>query len=159
MTDPVPERPILSANSVNDLIRGLLQVLSSHAVRSNRTTPKDGSELIDQESYSVRTIPEITANQNDWDVGKDKTMIRVSSDALRFITGIANGNVLAPGEGRAITLMNSGATNTIVLLEDDVNSAAENRMFLGAGVALLPNESVQLFWDITSNRWRRKATH
>lgn len=99
---------------------------------------------------TLATSPaQLTANQNDYNPGTG-VYFRLSSDASRDITGIANGV-----DGRRITLANVG-TNDIVLKNADANSTAANRLLTGTGadVTLGADDSAELIYDATTSRWR-----
>lgn len=92
---------------------------------------------------------QITANQNDYSPTgiTTTTVLRLSSDAARDITGITGGS-----SGRILILLNVGAFN--ITLKDDTTSTAENRFQLNGDIVLGPDESVWLWYDSTSSRWR-----
>ena len=95
------------------------------------------------------TKSQITANTNNYDPG-DSLVLRINSDASRTITGFQRGV-----SGRILILINVGAQN-IVLADEDANSTAANRMALHGSVNLTLNaeDSIMLWYDITSARWR-----
>lgn len=121
----------------------------------------DGSE--DEVSvdgrFSLRALtpPQITADQNDYAPESPATsrssFWRLSSDATRTITGIANGY-----NGRFLTLWNVGSAN-IILANESTSSTAVNRILTGTGadITLAPNEGVDLTYDATTQRWRVRA--
>jgi len=100
------------------------------------------------------TPAQITANQNDYaPTGFATTStLRLSSDASRNVTGLAGGT-----DGRIIIVQNVGTQN-IVLTNQDASSAAGNRFLFGADVELLPNYSITLRYDATTQRWRAITT-
>lgn len=98
----------------------------------------------------VLTPAQITATQNDYNPAglADATTLRLSSDALRPIHGIAGGTA-----GRVLHLINVGS-NPISLLSENAGSVAANRFLLRGTIYLEPGDSVTVWWDPTSSRWR-----
>lgn len=99
----------------------------------------------------VITPSQITADQNDYNPTSlsTATVLRISSDAFRVITGLQGGAL-----GRIIVLINVG-TNTIICTPNDAGSSAANRFQLSNGPLLLhADDAVTLRYDGTSNRWR-----
>jgi len=86
----------------------------------------------------------------------DATVLRLSSDAQRFISGLAGG-----ASGRVIKLVNVGSFE-IVLSSLNGSSSAANQFQLfpgqtGTGLQVLglqPHEEVELWYDPTNSKWR-----
>lgn len=100
---------------------------------------------------------QITADQDDYNPSGLSTAstLRLSSDAVRTITGIAGGS-----DGRVLMLHNVGSFD-IYLKEDDGSlSTAANRFYTPAGVwiRLAPKGFATLRYDGTSSRWRSIAS-
>jgi hypothetical protein len=95
--------------------------------------------------------PQITADQNDYNPTNlaTSTTLRLNSDATRNITGLAGGS-----DGRLIIIHNIGATNAIVLKDENAGSTAANRFALTADITLTADSVVLLQYDSTSSRWR-----
>lgn len=114
----------------------------------NSLTYKDGLQW----GYTLKTITkaQITANQNDYDLGEEN-IFRLSSNATRTITGITRGF-----SGKRIRLFNDGS-NRIQLADQSASSTAENRIITGTGTTFRVNagETVELEYDATESRWRR----
>jgi len=93
---------------------------------------------------------QITADQNDYNPTNlaTSTVLRLTSDATRNITGLQGG-----ADGRIICLLNVGS-NDIVLVNESASSTAGNRFTLAADFTMPPNESILLIYDSTSSRWR-----
>lgn len=92
----------------------------------------------------------ITSNQDDYTptgIGS-ATVLRLSSDAARDITGMAEH--LA---GKLLLVFNVGSFN-IVLKDESASSTAANRFALNGDITLQPDESAMLWYDATSQRWR-----
>jgi hypothetical protein len=92
---------------------------------------------------------QITANQNDYNPAglADATVVRVTTDASRTLTGLAGG-----AAGRLIIIRNVGSFD-LVLAPEDVGSSANNRFSIGTAITVLPTRSVTLMWDVTLSRW------
>lgn len=94
---------------------------------------------------------QLIANQDDWNPASLATaaVIRLSTDAARDLTGI-----IAQASGTRILLCNVGGFNCV--LKHDVTSTAANRFFGPGSVdfTLTPNKSVDIWYDVTSSRWR-----
>lgn len=82
-----------------------------------------------------------------------KTVLRLSSTGANSITGI-----VAPPAGKwtSLILMNVGSGN-ITLQNNDVGSVAANRFLMNGNTILAGEESVQIIYDQTSQRWREVA--
>lgn len=103
------------------------------------------------QAWDGKTTPtQITANQNDYNpTGLNRNYhIRLSSDASRDITGIVKGV-----DGQMFILHNVGSFN-IVLKDESASSTAANRFALNADVTIAPDQSVSIWYDSTSSRWR-----
>lgn len=96
------------------------------------------------------TPSQITANQNDYNPTGLSTasVLRLSSDASRDITGLAGG-----ADGRVLLVFNVGSNN-IVLKDESASSTAANRFALNGDITLAADNSVILWYDATSSRWR-----
>ena len=115
----------------------------------------DDEVAIDGRFSLVDTSPaQITANQNDYNpeltATNRATVWRLSSDASRNITGIANGL-----QGRLLVILNVGSFD-IVLTNQDASSLAANRIITGTGtsVTVAADERAILLYDSTTARWR-----
>jgi len=106
-------------------------------------------------SLVALTPAQITADQNDYNPESTATnrssFWRISSDASRAITGIANGL-----DGRFLVLVNVGS-NAITLKNEDAGSSAANRIITGIGatVTLDADDTAELIYDSTTSRWRQ----
>jgi hypothetical protein len=96
----------------------------------------------------ISTPAQITANQNDYAVSAIATVLRMSTDASRNMTGIAGGV-----SGRILKLINVG-TNPLVLKNADATSTAANRFDMGADVTLAAKQAINLWYDTTDSRWK-----
>lgn len=98
----------------------------------------------------VLTPSTITADQNDYNPTNLSTagVLRLASDALRNITGLAGG-----ATGRILFVHNVGSNN-IVLKDESASSSAANRFALTADVTLSADSVAVLQYDNTSQRWR-----
>lgn len=108
----------------------------------------NGKLLLD----SVSTPSQFTSNQNNFALSATAAVLRVSTDASRNLTGIANSGTMQ--DGRVLTIVNVGSNN-IVLTTEDTNSTAANRFALGeSNVTLKASESLTVWYDTTTDRWR-----
>lgn len=115
-----------------------------------------GTGLIDLQDgvkmTNVITPSQITSNQNNYaPTGYENcSIIRLSSDAERNITGIGGG-----ADGRMVVLLNIGSFN-IYLADESASSTAANRFATAevAGSYLNPGNFILLCYDGTSSRWR-----
>jgi hypothetical protein len=107
---------------------------------------------IDQDlALSGRSSPtQLSANTNNWAPVSLSTssVIRVSTDASRDLTGITGG-----ADGRILILVNVG-TNNLVLKNEDTNSTAANRFSFGSNRTLAGGDGLLLWYDTVSSRWR-----
>lgn len=93
---------------------------------------------------------QITAQQDDYAPPSFSTasVVRVSSNAARSITGLAGG-----AEGRVVLIFNVGSF-TITLEDEHSSSTAANRFALNADLSLTADTGALLYYDATSSRWR-----
>lgn len=92
----------------------------------------------------------ITADQNDYSPTglEDTSILRLATNASRNLTGLAGGS-----EGRLVVISNVGA-NDLVLKDENGASAVANRFALAGDIVISPDESLLLWYDATSSRWR-----
>lgn len=97
---------------------------------------------------------QITANQNDYNPTglADASVLRLSTDASRNVTGLQGGS-----DGRIIVIRNVGSNN-IVLKDEDSGSSAANRFALPSDVTLSADQQAILIYDSTSSRWGLLST-
>ena len=100
-------------------------------------------------STKVTTPAQIVANTNDYNPGT-AAFFRLSTDAARNITGIVAG-----ADGDILRVANVGNFN-IVLQNQNAGSAAANRLITGTGadITLTPDQTAEMVYDITSQKWR-----
>lgn len=99
----------------------------------------------------VITPTELDADTDDWapDGLSTAAAIRASTDASRTLSGLTGGSA-----SRQLFLFNVGA-NDLVLAHDATSTAANRFLCPGsANLTLHPNDSVRLWYDGTSSRWR-----
>lgn len=101
---------------------------------------------------SVATPAQITGNVNDYNPGAG-TIVRLSTDAARNITGLVAGS-----SGARRLLVNVGGFNA-VLTHQDAASSAVNRFLntTGANITLTPDQAAWTWYDATTQRWRAYA--
>jgi hypothetical protein len=95
------------------------------------------------------TPSQITANQNNYALPSNTDIVRLSSNAVRTITGFE------ADAGAVVTLYNVGGFDIRIDHEDTASTAA-NRVTsaTGADIVLSPNDNITLVYDSTSSRWR-----
>lgn len=106
---------------------------------------------------SILSPAQITSNQNDYNptglnsggAPNGATIVRLSTDASRDITSIVGGV-----SGRLLILANVGSQNIVLKDDDGATGTAANRLQLNADITLLPEQSIMLWYDGTSSRWR-----
>jgi len=93
---------------------------------------------------------QLTGDVNNYDPTGLSTasVLRLSSDASRTITGLAGGS-----DGRLLWLHNTGAEN-IVLADASGSSTEANRFALTGDTTLTPDTAVLVQYDATTLRWR-----
>lgn len=94
---------------------------------------------------------QITSNQNDYaPTGfSAASVVRISTDASRNITGLAGG-----AEGRTIIFVNAGG-NPAVLKDESTSSTAANRFGFGNDLTLAAKQGATLVYDGNASRWRQ----
>lgn len=130
-------------------ITGSIELRTS-SNNSSVTAEPNGVEIPKAERLTgVITPAQLTANTDNWNPTGLSTarVIRVSTDASRNLTGI-----VAQAAGTRLTLINVGTTDLVLI--DNLTSTAANRFELTANMTVSANESVELFYDTTSSRWR-----
>src|SRR3990167_475365 len=95
------------------------------------------------------TPAQITANSNDYNI-QSKDCLRLATDASRNITGFNGGF-----DGKFLYIFNVGSFN-IVLANQSASSVAANRIVThtGANLTVGASESIMLWYDQTTLRWR-----
>jgi hypothetical protein len=98
----------------------------------------------------VLSPAQLTASQNNYNPTglSTATVLRLSTDASRNITGLAGG-----AAGRIIVITNVGS-NDIVLVDSSGSSSAANQFQLDDDITLGADQSAVLQYDGTSSRWR-----
>lgn len=110
----------------------------------------NGGYFVANKPFSVVLTPsQITSNQDNYNPtgAGSADVLRISSDAARSITGLA-----FPAANKTILLANVGSFT--ITLKNDVTSTAANRFLIGADFELGANQTVMLYYDATSSRWR-----
>ena len=105
--------------------------------------------LAGETDTGVLTPAQFTANQDNYapTSGGSTTLWRLTSDASRDLTGIQ------AGSADLKLLFNVGSFD-IVLKDESASSTAANRFALNGDITLQPDNSVGLWYDSTSSRWR-----
>lgn len=91
-----------------------------------------------------------SANQDDYAFADDITSLRLSaSGASRNLSGL-----VAPTGAQLLMIHNVGTTYSIILKDESASSTAINRFALAGDVTLAPDQSVMIWYDTVSTRWR-----
>jgi hypothetical protein len=95
--------------------------------------------------------PQITSNQNDYSPTglSTATVLRLTSDAARDITGIAGGT-----DGRILIVGNDNASAAITLKDAGGGSTGANRFSFGADVVIPAKSRAIVQYDSTDTRWK-----
>lgn len=95
------------------------------------------------------TPTQITSNQDNYAPSGNATasVFRLSTDASRDLTGIANG-----ADGRILIVDNVGSFDLV--LKNDVTSTPANRFLFGFDFILLAGQGIALKYDPTAQRWK-----
>lgn len=97
----------------------------------------------------------VTGTTNNWAVGANTTIVRVTSDATRTVTGIDGGVA-----GRILVIMNVGS-NEILFDNENGSSDPENRLRMSNNTAwdlrgwTGGTDSITFEYDGTTSRWRQ----
>lgn len=142
----------LDADKVDGYEASALAVLAENETVTGAYTFSGGITASGQFTESGIITPTIlSANTDNWAPTSLSTarIIRLSTDASRDITGITAG-----ATGRRLLLCNVGAQNAV--LKHDATSTAANRFYCpgSADFTLNANDAVEIWYDITSARWR-----
>lgn len=95
--------------------------------------------------------PQLTGDEDDYAASGSATasVIRFSADAVRGITGLADGS-----EGRVMCLINTGAF-AVILRDENAGSSATNRFGFGSDLTLGAKQGALLIYDGNAMRWRQ----
>ena len=97
-----------------------------------------------------RTLTQLTADADDYDPGTG-TMLRISADAARTITGL-----VAAVDGQEVTFLVTGSY-PVTFAHQDAASSAANRIITAAGadVEVEPDMAFTAWYDAVDDRWRQ----
>ncbi|MDL5055884.1 hypothetical protein [Geitlerinema calcuttense] len=154
----------LRANSITDTAAGNLTISNGSGNSVFIQGGGDGGASVNftrrfnifTPALSINSPAQITANQNNYTFSGFGSLLRLSSDASRNITGLANTwGAVTNNAGDVLTIINIGS-NDIVLKHQDAASTDTNRFLnsTGADITLTANQAADLFYDGTTQRWR-----
>lgn len=105
---------------------------------------------VNHQFWNVVSPSQITSNQNNYNPTSASSahVLRLSTDAARDVTGFA-----FPAANKTILVHNVGSYN-LVLKDESASSTAAHRFALNADLTLGADQSVMLWYDTTSSRWR-----
>lgn len=149
-----------NADSVWDRTNNALYVCTTTGVAASAVWTL-ASTLGGSIAFSGDVTPaQITSTQNNYNPTGLSTasVLRLSSDAVRSITGIAGG-----ADGRILILMNVGSF-AINLVDESASTASDaaNRFNFSntngnQGTSITPRDSVTIIYDSTVSRWKMFA--
>jgi hypothetical protein len=148
MTDQIgPKKPPSFNEDTTEHLRQIADYVKAAGDRANATAPKDGSEATQMIAFDHLDFS-MTQNEDDLDLD-GYSVVRFDLDGAYDLTGIL------AGTGRWLMIINVSA-NTLTLKEQ-VTSAAANQLLLnnGGDLAVTQNDTVLLWYDATTARWRR----
>ena len=146
----------LAKVSANDTTSGFLNGKLVAGTNITLTELNDGAnetlEISAAGGVTIISPSSIGADQNDWSPTSWSTanLVRITSSAAYNITGLD-----ASATQIVKKLINVGSFN-IYLKHQDAGSIAANRMicFTGADIILQPDDSIDIFNDTATGRWR-----
>jgi hypothetical protein len=108
-------------------------------------------------AVAINSPTQFSANVDDLATAGDYGIIRISSDANRNLTGIVRPS--GTYKNCYCKLVNVGSYT--ITLVNDATSTAANRFLTGSGqdFKLAAGQSVDMFYDLTSSRWRLVGPH
>lgn len=154
-----PRSITLSGGSIADIATLRVNGMTTSGIGTALTSALlvAGREVLRGSLNLAPTTPaQLTADADDYQGmgtgSSQRSVVRVSSDAARTITGFDIG---AARVDDTIWLVNTGANN-IVLAHENVGSAAANRIIspTGANLVLGADAAALLWYDDTDSRWR-----
>jgi len=107
------------------------------------------NELSYEAHWGSNSPTQVVANQNDYDLGT-AIVHRFTTDASRTFSGF-----LAPLTEMTHVIVNVGSFNAVIA-HQSASSIAANRIITitAANVTLAPNDSLVIWYDIATGRWR-----
>jgi hypothetical protein len=148
------------ASVVWDITNDLLYVCTTSGVAAAAVWTQVGASLGGQLAVTGDITPaSLSADQDNYAPTGYATasVIRQNCSADVIITGLAGG-----AEGVVMDIHNVSTANTITLADGAIitTSTAANRFtFGGNSITLHPNQSIELWYDSTTSRWRQKGMH
>src|SRR5262245_14978390 len=134
----------------NETLREYLGLLHNAIAAMHDELASRINEFLSFQEFQNNNHPEITADQNDFDLGNG-IVHQLSTDAPRTITGI-----LAPSVARFAICLNNGTQN-ISFANMSGLSEASNRIVTSTGftVTIGANEAIALWYDLDIEHWRQ----
>lgn len=97
---------------------------------------------------------QIAAATNDYAISSTNAVTVVDADQTRAITGMTGG-----ADGRQHTLINDGASDSVLILRhDDTGSSAANRFTMMYDVVLEAGQAATFWYNSTASRWHLLST-
>lgn len=146
---PRPRTPSVWGGIQGD-IAGQTDLQAALALKSDDATVQAALALKANVAQTVEAFT-FTTKQNDLAVASGTTILRWNGAGTTGITGIA-----APSTARVVTIVNASTDYLLWLENENTASAAANRLMLPDGFPafLMPGDTITLFYDLTTARWR-----
>lgn len=130
------------------------QDIIEELIKKVETLEKDLKNAVSQNPLytilNVNTPPQITANQNNYDIG-NYDLLRLSTDASHNITGFSGG---VAGRLLYVTVV---STTAVVFVDNSALSSVGNRILCptaGTNVTMVNRDSAIFVYDGVSTSWR-----
>lgn len=140
---PLPEMP---AGPLKDYLRRSREAVAA----AYDELAKRLNELSYEVHWGSETPAVIGSDKNDYQLG-DAVVHRLEADNAWTISGF-----VAPLTEQMHVLINVGAANNITIAHQSGGSADENKVITvsGLNVAIAPADSMMIWYDLTTARWR-----
>lgn len=141
-----------SASVIFDIVNRTIWVCTTTGTATTAVWTQMGATLTGAVSMaSIVSPPSLAADQNDYSPASFSTAahLRQDSSANVSITGLAAGTA-----GRLLLWTNISSARTQTFKNESSASAAANRFALRGDVTVEPGQSIWLWYDTTSSRWR-----
>jgi hypothetical protein len=148
------------ASLAYDITNSLLYVCTTTGTSTTAVWTQVGATLTGQVAETgVATPTALSADQDNYAPSGNTSAahLRIDLSANVVITGL-------DGEGSGVlkTIHNISSANTLTLGDGSIytsSSAAHRFAFGGTSKVLNPGESIELWYDTASSRWRQKGVH
>ena len=110
----------------------------------------DGDVEVNRNLFLDEDTQALVGNQNNLALD-NKVVHRFTADTNINITGL-----VAPTKKRSVIIIDVDTVDTITIENQSASSSAANRIITGTGgdLVMSPNDSLTLWYDLTTTRWR-----